>query len=360
MERNSSRPLQAHIGIASGEVVAGSVGRADGHDYTVLGDSWNLAAQLVAAAAPGQTLLSEGVFPRSAASASASRSRTSTRRDRCTGPCLAAGRHFWQCHGGGQPKRIRRPRSGTRPIQGHPRGLARPARWPVVYVRGEAGIGKTRLVEEMRSFAETRGFRTHRSLVLDFGVGRGQDPIRSLLQSLLDLSPASPPERRRDAGERLVKQEIITGQQLVFLNDFLDLPQLGEWRALYDAMDNAARNRGKRAVASAVAAHACRSGPILIIVKDLHWADPQVLAHLAALASAMADGPGLLAMTSRVEGDPIDPAWRAACRGAPFATIDLGPLKTVRSAKPCRRFHRHQPALGARLYRTRRRQSAVS
>jgi class 3 adenylate cyclase len=59
---NSAHPLQAHIGIASGEVVAGAVGRADGHDYTVLGDSVNLAARLVAAAAPGQTLLSDRVF----------------------------------------------------------------------------------------------------------------------------------------------------------------------------------------------------------------------------------------------------------------------------------------------------------
>ena len=64
-----------------------------------------------------------------------------------------------------------------------------------------------------------------------------------------------------------------------------------------------------------------------IIVEDLHWADPQVLAHLSAIASAMAEGAGLLVMTSRVEGDPIDAAWRAACRGAPFATIDLGPLR---------------------------------
>jgi hypothetical protein len=32
-------------------------------------------------------------------------------------------------------------------------------------------------------------------------------------------------------------------------------------------------------------------------------------------------------MTSRVEGDPVDAAWRAACRGPPFATIDLGPLR---------------------------------
>ena len=32
------------------------------HDYTVLGDSVNLAARLVAAAGPGQTLLSDGVY----------------------------------------------------------------------------------------------------------------------------------------------------------------------------------------------------------------------------------------------------------------------------------------------------------
>ncbi len=57
-----SRPLQAQVGIANGEVVAGTVGRAEVQDYTVLGDSVNLAARLVAAAGPGQTWISEGVY----------------------------------------------------------------------------------------------------------------------------------------------------------------------------------------------------------------------------------------------------------------------------------------------------------
>ena len=43
----------------------------------------------------------------------------------------------------------------------------------------------------------------------------------------------------------------------VFLHDLLDLPQTGEWPALYDAMDNASRTRGKRTVAGS----ACRNGP---------------------------------------------------------------------------------------------------
>jgi class 3 adenylate cyclase len=62
MNVNTVRPLQAHVGIASGEVIAGILGRADANDYTVLGDSVNLAARLVAAAGPGQTLLSDGVY----------------------------------------------------------------------------------------------------------------------------------------------------------------------------------------------------------------------------------------------------------------------------------------------------------
>src|SRR5579864_384911 len=58
----SGHAMQAHVGIASGEVVAGTLSRMDAHDYTVLGDSVNLAARLVALAGPGQTLLSEGVY----------------------------------------------------------------------------------------------------------------------------------------------------------------------------------------------------------------------------------------------------------------------------------------------------------
>jgi class 3 adenylate cyclase len=62
MSETTPRPLQARVGIASGEVVAGVLDRADAHDYTVLGDTVNLAARLVAAAGPGQTLLSDGVY----------------------------------------------------------------------------------------------------------------------------------------------------------------------------------------------------------------------------------------------------------------------------------------------------------
>ena len=243
------RPLQAHVGIASGEVVAGALRRANAHDYTVLGDSVNLAARLVGVAGPGQTLLSDAVYQGLSG----------------RGICDALG--DIQLKGIDAPVQVWR----LRGLLGEPVNASRSIfvgreaelaqlksiigtcisrrSGQIVSVRGEAGIGKTRLVEQMRGFAEKQGFVTHRSLVLDFGVGRGQDPVSALLLSLLGLSPASGPDTRRSVADCSVTQGIVTPEQLVFLNDLLDLPQTGEWRTLYDALDSAARDRGKRALA---------------------------------------------------------------------------------------------------------------
>jgi tetratricopeptide (TPR) repeat protein len=63
-------------------------------------------------------------------------------------------------------------------------------------------------------------------------------------------------------------------------------------------------------------------------VEDVHWADKLTLDYLAALTRAVGSLSALLALTSRVEGDPLDRAWRGSVQGSPLVTIDLGPLGT--------------------------------
>src|SRR5207344_292070 len=46
LTREFGRPLTAHIGIASGEVVAATTGSASHSNYTMTGDAVNLAARL--------------------------------------------------------------------------------------------------------------------------------------------------------------------------------------------------------------------------------------------------------------------------------------------------------------------------
>jgi adenylate cyclase len=57
-------PIAIGIGVSLGEVVAGTVGTEDRMEYTVIGDSVNLAARLESSAKPGRILISGRTYDR--------------------------------------------------------------------------------------------------------------------------------------------------------------------------------------------------------------------------------------------------------------------------------------------------------
>ncbi|HEX3208733.1 MAG TPA: adenylate/guanylate cyclase domain-containing protein, partial [Geminicoccaceae bacterium] len=320
------RPIGVHIGIASGQVVASGTGSDACRQYTVIGDSVNLAARLTDRARTGEILISDAVR------------RLLPERFACVElPAaevkgLATPVAAWRLSGvteAGLPPR--RPFVGRRAELAQFRGVLETCRetgaGQIVYLRGSAGIGKTRLIEESRREAEALGFAAHTGLVLDFGTGAGQDAIGALVRSLLDLSSGTGVEPAQAAAERAQAEALIADERLVYLNDLLDLPQPLELRALYDAMDNARRQHGRRETVAELLRHASARRPRLLLVEDVHWADRPTLEQLASLARTVATAPAILVMTSRVEGDPIDQSWRAMLDGSPLLTIDLGPLR---------------------------------
>ena len=81
-----------------------------------------------------------------------------------------------------------------------------------IVVRGEAGMGKTRLVEEFTRIAVARGFAAHKGLVLDFGVGKGEDAFRSVVRSLLGIAPGGDEAARRAAAEAAIARCSVIGR----------------------------------------------------------------------------------------------------------------------------------------------------
>ena len=320
-----SPPLQVHIGVAAGQVVASTTGSAEHAEYTVTGDSVNLAARLTDLAAANQTLASDSVR----------RALGERFEGESLGEQLIEGLSepvtVWRLSGIAEDRPpLLRPFVGRRPEQERFEaaiaGCLETGVGEIVVVRGEAGVGKTRLLEEFERIATENGFAVHTGLVLDFGTAKGQDAIRALVRSLLSIAPNSGKEARSDALERAIANGLLEEERRVYLNDLLDLEQTPALRGLYDAVGNDTRNQGKRETVAALAQAICQGEPLLLKIEDLHWADPVILDHAAHLAQSSAQARFLLLLTTRLSGDPLDEKWRAMIEDVEISTIDLSPL----------------------------------
>ena len=244
--------VAVHIGVASGEVVASGTGSATHREYTVTGESVNLAARLTDAAPAGRD---PGLGRGAAGAGRPARLRGGRTRSRS--------RVFADAGAGLAPARPARAVGlGRRPLVGRdgelgqfrgvarglPRERARPGRPSCAARPASARRAWSR---SSRTRPRGAGFACHVGLVLDFGAGTGRDAVRTLVRGLLGLDAhrrRAPRRRQRDG--RSWPTASCAEADAVFLNDLLDLPQPVELRALYDAMDNAsaqprqARDRG--------------------------------------------------------------------------------------------------------------------
>ncbi|BCX17951.1 MAG: hypothetical protein KatS3mg117_1633 [Geminicoccaceae bacterium] len=317
-------PLEAHVGLAVGEVVAGRTGSTAHSAYTVTGDAVNLAARLADRAAPGEILAAEEVL-RAARARVEAMEVGELRLDGFDRPIRAVriGPHATGARTAPATSFV-----GRGIELGQLAGLLEACRTGrrgrTVLVRGEAGIGKSRLIGELVAAAE--GFAAHEALVLDFGAGTRRDAAHELARGLLGLAAEDGAARQAEAAERALADAVVEPGLRVPLLELLDLEPPAELRALAAATDAATRAAGRAQVLAALLRAAAAARPRLLLVEDVHWAQPALLALLAELARAVADCPALLLLTTRPEGDPLERGWRTLLGDLPLLAIELGPL----------------------------------
>ena len=324
LEPTFAQSLAMHTGIATGLVVARRSDARAG-DFVLTGDAVNTAARLRSAAASRQVVVCATTWQQVSDAFDAE----------ATAPMALKGKD--------QPlvaHRIRglrkAPADDATPLVGRDEELrdfralaeacAQRRRSRVVIVRGDPGVGKSRLVAEFVANARHHGFSCHGAPVLDFGAETGRDAVRSLARSLLGVGGSADEAARRTAIERASAARPMAAEQLLFLGDLLDVVPPAALRALAAAMSTTAREQGSLHALCDIVASVSVAAPLLLVVEDIHWADAWTLERLAALAVLAAKQPLLLVMTTRFAGDPSAGAWRTSLHGAPLTGIDLGPL----------------------------------
>ena len=321
-----ARPaLPIRIGVNRGPVFAGEIGPTYRRTYTVMGDAVNLAARLMAKAEPGQLLATEGVL---------AQSRT-TFETHPLEPFLVKGKaqpvHAFDV---GSVAGVSTDASDAAPVPliGREREVAvlldalasaRSGDGRLVEVVGEAGIGKSRLVEELRAQA---GDVTVLSAACGlYEASTPYFPIRTLLRTMLGV-PAGADERQ--AGSHLrdalsaSAPELRQWAPLIAIPLGADVPPTPEVDRLEERFR---RERLERATVELMARRLVE--PTLVLIEDTHWADEPSSELLRRIAEHVADRPWLVCVTRR----DIDRGFRA-CPGDRVTTLRPAPLDATASA----------------------------
>ena len=152
----------------------------------------------------------------------------------------------------------------------------------VVMLCGEAGSGKTRLLIELAGEARTGGATVLAGRCVEDGVV-AFGPFTEALRPHVAI-PAALPEW------------VVT--ELARL-----LPELDREAAAPEGEPFDARHRLFEAVAAAVG-HAARQSPVLLVVEDLHWADPATIQMLTHVIRTVSWAPLLVAGSMRDKSVP--------------------------------------------------------
>jgi DNA-binding SARP family transcriptional activator/tetratricopeptide (TPR) repeat protein len=203
----------------------------------------------------------------------------------------------------------------------------------VVAIAGQAGIGKTRLVTELRTEAARAGAavlaaRCHDGETeLPFVLAA--DLLRTALAIRPDLPGTLPAETAAMAG-RLVPALAAAQPDLApALDSPVAVTRL--YGAVADTLRAAAASRsGAGQPGAASRSGAAQPGAGVVVVEDVHWADSSSLGLLAYLVRRLADWPLLLVLTWQPEQEGRLRVLRTALGEAETQsmgqTIEPGPL----------------------------------
>jgi len=307
------------IGIARGRVRVGGYGGEGRRTYGAMGNPVNLAARLMGIAPAGSIRCSSRIHavtserflydahpPVTLKGMTESRPVYEPREERSADGTLRAVDLV------GRDEETERLRSLITEVRG---GARR-----VLFVEGEAGIGKSSMIGELHRLAGHRGFAWLLGAAPSIERNAPYRAWRPIVASLLEIAPgASGDERQRCAVAAIAEADAAYVERAPLLNDVLgfDLPET----AITKSYDPQLRREAIASLIGGLLRRRTEASPLVLVLDDAHWLDSASWELTLSAARSLVDCPALLVLVHR----PIsDPASRPFC-----ALRDLSDTSTL-------------------------------
>ncbi|MEE8384848.1 MAG: AAA family ATPase, partial [Dehalococcoidia bacterium] len=290
------------VGLNTGPVVVGKISDDLDMDYTALGDTVNLASRMEELAEPGSVYLSENTyravqdyFECQPLGALAIKGKAEA-----VVAYLAMGEKAVRTRFEAATER------GLTPFVGRDQELtvlmgymerAKRGQGQVVFVSGEAGIGKSRLMLEFRRSVPDEDVIWLEGHCISFGKNIPYLPVMDILKRNFGVQ-----EGDNDAviigkvDEGAAAWDDAARATVPYLKYLLSVDP-GD--ATVTAMDPMERRAGIFDGLRALFSQEGRRRPLVVVVEDLHWVDEKTEEALAALVDVVASAPVLLVLSYR-------------------------------------------------------------
>ncbi|HSR34589.1 MAG TPA: ABC transporter substrate-binding protein, partial [Anaerolineae bacterium] len=299
--------LQLRVGINTGTVVIGTVGHDMHMEYLAIGDAVNLAARLQSEAQPGRVLIAEGTarLVKALFDLSALGERRVKGKAEAVTVFEVVARKATPVSGRGIEGLVSPFVGRDQELSALKTALKRvlDGHGQIVAVLGEAGIGKSRLVEEARADAALGPLRWLEGRSLSYGQTLSFWGITQLLLSELGLSDADPEPKIKAALRKRV--QALVGDRasdlLPYLAHLMGVGLDPEAARRVNELDGETLKRQILVAASEYFHAVAQEQPTVLILEDLHWADPSTLQALQGLLALTDRSPLCLLLLARIE-----------------------------------------------------------
>ena len=313
--------LAVRLGIHTGPVVVGVMGGGGRHEHLALGETPNIAARLQNLAPANAVVLStvtarlvQGAFALEALGTHEIHGVTEPLTVSRVRGLLATLNHDEEFETAGVPLLVgREEESGLlhRRWEQSKAGLGQ-----VVFISGEAGIGKSALVEGLRAQVRAEGLPRIALRCSPYHTTSALYPVITHIEHLLQFAPDDPPASRLAKLEDGLRPSGLPLAEVVPLfAGLLSVPLPAERYAPLTVPPQQQKQQTLDALTAWIMAEAERQ-PVLVAWEDLHRADPTTLEALGLVVEQAPTVPMLHVLTYRPE---FSPPWPRRSHITPLA-----------------------------------------